>query len=167
MTDNIIKDWLSAELQKVHSVVVYINPGISGVKAPVSLTSKPSFTLLLSNHFDRPLIFRKNDFKSDFLFDNGFEGCTIPWKAIWAAHPENEVQKIIFWNENSPGSGWDKALVEYLEAEQKPKAPILEVAKNLAPLPESIETTTASEVEVKVPLTKSSKLFRSHLKLVK
>ena len=157
MSDNIIKDWLSAELQKVHSVAVYINPAIAGVKAPLSLTSKPSFTLLLSNHFDRPLIFRKSDFKSDFLFENGFESCSIPWKAVWAAHPDKETQKIIFWNENSPGLGWDKALLEYLEAE----------AASAVPAPVDIKTEIPPESEVKTTSAKGSKLSRSHLKLVK
>lgn len=117
MSQNFIKDWLSAELQKSHSVVVYINPLVPGVQAPADLCAKPSFTLQLSKHFDRPLILGASDFKSDFLFENGFQSCVIPWSAIWAAHPENQSDQIVFWNQNSPGEGWDKALVEYLGSE--------------------------------------------------
>lgn len=114
MSEYITKDWLSVELQKVHSVIVYINSSVSGVVASKVLMAKPSFTLILSHHFDRPIIFRKEDMKSDFLLENGFESCTIPWNSIWAAHPENETEKICFWNENSPGKDWDKALRDYL-----------------------------------------------------
>jgi hypothetical protein len=151
MSKYITKDWLSAELQKVHSVVVYINPQVSGVKAPASLTSKPSFALLLSHHGDRPLIFREKDLKSDFLFEDGFEACTIPWKSIWAAHPEGEGSAIVFWNEHSPGPGWDNSLREYLNV------PLTE---------EPAKPTKVESLHVEASTKKELK-SRSHLRLVK
>lgn len=160
MSDSTIKDWLSAELQKVHSVVIYINPAVSGVMAPQSLKSKPSFTLQLSHHFDRPLIFREDDIKSDFLFDNGFESCIIPLRAIWAAHPEAHSDQIVFWNQNSPGEGWDKALQDYLKQTESP--PSLRVVESSA----RSASSELSASKANAPSDKS-RPSRSHLKLVK
>ena len=108
------KAWLEAQLEAFNAVVIYVNPRVAGVSVPEELNRKESFTLLLSHHFDRPIIFKETELKSDFQFDNGFQTCLIPWNSIWAAHPENLASQICFWNDNSPGLGWDKALSQYL-----------------------------------------------------
>lgn len=162
-TELTTRDWLAAELQRAHSVVIYINPAVGGVQAPAHLTAKPSFTLLVSHHFDRPLIFRKDDLKSDFSFDFGFQTCTLPWGSIWAAHPEGETKKIVFWNEHSPGPGWDKALRTHLAVSENEEKQAQEktAPKAKAEVKPLIAIKSGAEPKSK------KKRSRSHLKLVK
>ena len=128
-----IEKWLASH----QSVIVFVNSAVDLVKAPKSQLIKPSFSLAISHFYDRPLILNDKGAEAELLFDNSFFKCFLPWDGIWAAYPEGLPSLIIFWNDNSPGKGWDSALLDYLKVEpltqavhEKPKLSL--VAEPLA-----------------------------------
>lgn len=146
-----IEKWLASH----QSVIVFVNSVKDSVKAPKSQLVKPSFSLAISHFFDRPLIVNDKGAEAELLFDNSFFKCFLPWSAIWAAYPEDLPSLILFWNENSPGKGWDNALLEYLKVEpltqtahEKPKLAIVTEGA-LAPSKKSKSNKTKTESENK------------------
>ncbi len=162
-----VEKWLLSN----QSVVVFVNTRHDSLEVPSSQKHKPSLSLSLSHFFQHPIKLKEDFIEAELSFDGASFKCVIPWESVWAAYPEDLPGLIFLWNENSPGPGWDKALLDYLKidpiieqkAVSKPKLSLVQDSQadsDVHKAPDSAEPSDKTE-------KKSAKKGKPALKLIK
>lgn len=94
------KKKLLEKLLRGEFALVYINPGMDGLKLPPQTGGAPSVTLKLSNNFMGSLLLKSQEIEAELLFGDKYEKCVIPYSAIWAVGDTVDVVRT--WKEAIP-----------------------------------------------------------------